>query len=238
MADSRVPAFFMGARNRIANGVVPGRVFDARGNYMGNGGRAALATVAKFGSGLLFGPLVSQAVDRGLSGWVNRGADYGIGKPVMEQIGIPGAPGASRAYTAPTPAQLTQNLGLGAQRPGGNWYGYTGGPGSMGSFGNTQFGNGMASVGQWNPQSVWGQQVAAPAGSNLDLGNNVGGFIGGGGSGGGGSMGGSNVGYGSVAPSMGLTRGGGAAGGWQTASNWGQLLGRFSGDPEMYTQAI
>ncbi len=130
------------------------------------------------------------------------------------------------------------NLGLGAQRPGGNWYGYTGGPGSMGSFGNTQFGNGMASVGQWNPQSIWGQQTAAPAGSNLDLGNNVGGFIGGGGSGSGGSMGGSNAGYGSVASNLGLTRGGGASGGWQTASNWSQLLGRFSGDPEMYTQAI
>lgn len=112
----------------------------------------------------------------------------------MEQIGIPGAPGASRAYTAPTPAQLTQNLGLGAQRPGGNWYGYTGGPGSMGSFGNTQFGNGMTSVGQWNPQSAWGQQIAASAGSNLDLGNNVGGFIGGPGSGSGGSgLGGSSV---------------------------------------------
>ncbi|QDL29623.1 hypothetical protein EGM71_18370 [Stenotrophomonas maltophilia] len=54
----------------------------------------------------------------------------------------------------------------------------------MGSFGNTQFGNGMASIGQWNPQSVWGQQVAAPTGSNLGLGNNVGGFIGGGSGGG------------------------------------------------------
>ncbi|QBL43467.1 hypothetical protein LBG_02315 [Stenotrophomonas maltophilia] len=108
----------------------------------------------------------------------------------------------------------------------------------MGSFGNTQFGNGMASVGQWNPQSIWGQQVAAPAGSNLDLGNDVGGFIGGGGNSGGSGLSGSSVGYGSVAPSLGLTRGGGAAGGWQTASNWGSILGQFSGDPITYTQAI
>ncbi|HHA2702725.1 TPA: hypothetical protein ACOEQH_000812 [Stenotrophomonas maltophilia] len=238
MAGSRVPAFFVGARNRFVNGAVPGNVFDARGNYMGNGGRAAIATGVKVLANMI-APGTGWIADRALSGWVNRGADYGIGKPVMEQISIPGAPSTARAASAPSPSQaVTQNLGLGAQRPGGNWYGYTGGPGSMGSFGNTQFGNGMASIGQWNPQSIWGQQVAAPAGSNLDLGNNVGGFIGGGGSGSGGSMGGSNAGYGSVASNLGLTRGGGAAGGWQTASNWGQLLGRFSGDPEMYTQAI
>lgn len=189
MAGSRVPAFFVGARNRFVNGAVPGNVFDARGNYMGNGGRAAIATGLKLLANA-FVPGTGLLVDRGLSGWVNRGADYGIGGPVMEQVDIPGAPSSSRAFTAPTPSQMTtQNLGLGVQRPGGNWYGYTGGAGSMGSFGNTQFGNGMASIGQWNPQSAWGQQLAAPTGSNLGLGNNVGGFIGGGGNGGGGQSG-------------------------------------------------
>jgi hypothetical protein len=41
----------------------------------------------------------------------------------------------------------------------------------MGSFGNNQLGNGMASVGQWSPQSVWGQSIAANQGSNLNFGN-------------------------------------------------------------------
>lgn len=240
MADqpSGVRNFFGRVGQSAANRITPGSIYDSRGNYLNNGGRAAVATGIKFLANSVL-PGGGMIADRVLRGWVDRGANYGIGKPVMERIDIPGAPTSSGAVTAPSPSQLaTQNLGLGAQRPGGNWYGYMGGPGSMGSFGNTQFGNGMASVGQWNPQSIWGQQVAAPAGSNLDLGNNVGGFIGGGGSGSGGSMGGSNAGYGSVASNLGLTRGGGASGGWQTASNWGQLLGRFSGDPEMYTQAI
>lgn len=176
----------------LVNRGVPGNVFDARGNYMGNAGRAAIATGVKVLANMI-APGAGLLVDRGLSGWVNRGANYGIGQPVREQIEIPGAPAsAQNAITAPSPL-AAQNLGLGVQRPGGSWYGYTGGAGSMGSFGNTQFGNGMASIGQWNPQSVWGQQVAAPTGSNLGLGNNVGRFIGGGSGGGSGQTSGGGM---------------------------------------------
>ncbi|WP_065185045.1 hypothetical protein [Stenotrophomonas maltophilia] len=85
------------------------------------------------------------------------------------------------------------NLGLGVQRPGGSWYDYMGGQGSLGGFGSNQFGTGMPSVGQWGPQSTWGKQVAAPTGSNLGLGNNVGGFIGGGSGGGSGQTSGGGM---------------------------------------------
>ena len=52
----------------------------------------------------------------------------------------------------------------------------------MGSFGNT--------VRQWDGKIGNGARgMAAPTGSNLGLGNNVGGFIGGGGNGGGGQSG-------------------------------------------------
>lgn len=210
MAGSRVPAFFVGARNRFVNGAVPGNVFDARGNYMGNGGRAAIATGLKWLANA-FVPGTGLLVDRGLSGWVNRGADYGIGGPVMEQVDIPGAPSSSRAFTAPTPSQMTtQNLGLGAQRPGGSWYGYAGGAGSMGSFGNNQLGNGMASVGQWSPQSVWGQSIASGQGSNLNFGNMSPGAVatGNGGTGRGGAVANRGMQTGSYSPSSGMGPGG------------------------------
>lgn len=182
------PNFFSRIGQGAANRITPGSIYDSRGNYLNNGGRAAVATGIKFLANT-FVPGGGMIADRVLRGWVDRGANYGIGQPVREQIEIPGAPAsAQNAITAPSPLSVN-NLGLGAQRPGGSWYGYTGGAGSMGSFGNTQFGNGMASIGQWNPQSAWGQQVAAPTGSNLGLGNNVGGFIGGGSGGSGGSSG-------------------------------------------------
>ncbi|WP_157806725.1 hypothetical protein [Stenotrophomonas maltophilia] len=210
--------------------------YNPRTNEYRNVGAGLVGTAGKVAANAFLGPVLGRVVGKGIDRLVDRFGAPGF--PQMQKLPVERSPlSVDSAITAPSPLAVS-NLGLGAERPGGNWYGYTGGPGSMGSFGNTQFGNGMASIGQWNPQSIWGQQVAAPAGSNLDLGNNVGGFIGGGGSGSGGSMGGSNVGYGSVASNLGLTRGGGASGGWQTASNWGQLLGRFSGDPEMYTQAI
>lgn len=137
-------------------------------------------------------PLIGTLGPRALA----KVANYQDAQPTaVQREGIPvyGAPASAQsAITAPSPLAVN-NLGLGAQRPGGSWYGYTGGAGSMGSFGNTQFGNGMASIGQWNPQSVWGQQVAAPTGSNLGLGNNVGGFIGGGSGGGSGQTSGGGM---------------------------------------------
>ncbi|WDW06026.1 hypothetical protein PWE35_09335 [Stenotrophomonas maltophilia] len=227
-----------GVRNffgRVVDRVLPGSNYNTTTGQYSNVGTGLAGLGARLIATSLAGPAAGALVGKAAGYLIDRNGNR-IGPVQREAVNGPGAtvPGYSGSVTMPS----QQNLGLGAQRPGGNWYGYTGGPGSMGSFGNTQFGNGMASVGQWSPQSVWGQQVAAPAGSNLDLGNNVGGFIGGSGSGSGGSMGGSNAGYGSVASNLGLTRGGGASGGWQTASNWSQLLGRFSGDPEMYTQAI
>lgn len=193
MTDSRATAFFKGAGRRIANGAIPGNVFDSRGNYMGNGGRAAVATALKFAAGLFGGAPAAQLADRGLSGWVTRGADYGISRVQPESVPIYGAPPSAQSAFVAAPPSATPNLGFPSQSPGGTWAGYLQGQGSVNNFGNSQFGNGMASVGQWNPQSAWGQQVAAPTGSNLALGNNVGNFLGGGSSRGGGQSFGSSM---------------------------------------------
>ncbi|SMR76407.1 MULTISPECIES: hypothetical protein [Stenotrophomonas] len=199
MTDSRATAFFKGAGRRIANGAIPGNVFDSRSNYMGNGGRAAVATALKFAAGLFGGAPAAQLADRGLSGWVTRGADYGISRVQPESVPIYGAPPSAQSAFVAAPPSATPNLGFPSQSPGGMWNGFLQGQGSVNNFGNTQFGNGMASVGQWSPQSAWGQQVAAPTGSNLALGNNVGNFLGGGS--GGGSRGGGQS-FGSSMPGI------------------------------------
>lgn len=172
-----------GVRNffgRIVDRVLPGTNYNTTTGQYSNIGKGIAGAIAGLGASAFFGPAAGALVRRG-AGYV---IDH-TGNRVQAPAAAPVA-GVQNAITIPSP----QNLGLGAQRPGGNWYGYTGGAGSMGSFGNTQFGNGMASIGQWSPQSAWGQQVAAPTGSNLGLGNNVGRFIGAGGGSGGGSGGG------------------------------------------------
>ena len=168
--------------------------YDPRTGQWRNVVPGAIGTAAKYLISAFAGPAIGAVAGKGISKLVDRyGSDPQFVQP--EAINIPGYTRPSpweHAVTAPSPLAV-QNLGLGIQRPGGSWYGYTGGAGSMGSFGNTQFGNGMASIGQWNPQSVWGQQVAAPTGSNLGLGNNVGGFIGGGSGGGSGQTSGGGM---------------------------------------------
>lgn len=162
--------FFGKLRDSAANRVSPGNVYDDRGNYLNNGGRAAAATALKIGANMLF-PGAGMVVDRIMSPWVNRGANYGIGEVQREGVPIYGAPSSAQyAYTAAPPS--ASNLGLGAQTPGNSWQGYMQGAGSANNFGNQQFGNGMAGIpSNWGPQSTWGQSIAEGQGSNLNFGN-------------------------------------------------------------------
>lgn len=220
--------FFGKLRDSAANRVSPGNVYDARGNYLNNGGRAAAATALKIGANMLF-PGAGMVVDRIMSPWVNRGANYGIGEVQREGVPIYGAPSSAQyAYTAaPSSASnLGLGLGLGAQTPGNSWQGYMQGTGSANNFGNQQFGNGMASQpGSWAPQSQWGQQVTQgqpAAGSYQGFGNNVGGFLGGG-----------RTNAGQTGGTAGLTRSGGAAAGWRTGdvgSAYAAFSSPFNGD--------
>ncbi len=162
--------FFGRLRDTAANRIAPGNVVDERGNYLHNGGRAALATALKFGANMFF-PGAGMIVDKIAAPWVNRGANYGIGAVQPEGIPVYGAPGSAQgAYAAPP--SPTPNLGLGAQTPGNSWAGYMQGQGSVNNFGNQQFGTGMSGIpGGWSPQSTWGQSVAEGQGSNLNFGN-------------------------------------------------------------------
>lgn len=183
------------ARNwfgRVVDRVLPGSNYNTTTGQYSNIGTGLAGLGARLIATAYGGPAAGALVNKAAGYLIDRNASQ---PTAVQREGIPvyGAPAsAQNAITAPSPL-AAQNLGLGVQRPGGSWYGYTGGAGSMGSFGNTQFGNGMASIGQWNPQSAWGQQVAAPTGSNLGLGNNVGGFIGGGSGGGGGQTSGGGM---------------------------------------------
>lgn len=215
------------------NRLSPGSAYDSRGNYLHNGGRAAAATVAKIAANT-FIPGAGAVVDKILSGWVNRGANYGIGDVSREGIPIYGAP-QSRGGAA-SAAPPTANLGLGAQSPGGDWRGYLQGAGSVNNFGNQSFMR-PGSFTNWSPTSGWGQQLMAQQptdGSLAGFGNNVGGFLSGGARSGGGGVRSPVASSGSRA---GLTRSGGSAAGWVTAINQGEILGQFQGDPERYTRA-
>ncbi|WP_157721512.1 hypothetical protein [Stenotrophomonas sp. WZN-1] len=181
MADK--PGAFRNFFGRFVQAALPGDNYNRQTGQFSNIGTGLAGLGARLIATSLAGPAAGALVGRAANYLIDRNGNQ-IGPVQREGVPVTGAPASvQNAITAPSPLAVN-NLGLGAQRPGGNWYGYTGGAGSMGSFGNTQFGNGMASIGQWNPQSVWGQQVAAPTGSNLGLGNNVGGFIGGGSGGG------------------------------------------------------
>lgn len=184
-----------GIRNffgRVVDRVLPGSNYNTTTGQYSNVGTGLAGLGARLIATSLAGPAAGALVGKAAGYLIDRNGNQ-IGPVQREGVPVTGAPAsAQNAITAPSPLAVN-NLGLGVQRPGGSWYGYTGGAGSMGSFGNTQFGNGMASVGLWNPQSAWGQQVAAPAGSNLGLGNNVGGFIGGGSGGGSGQTSGGGM---------------------------------------------
>lgn len=184
-----------GIRNffgRVVDRVLPGSNYNTTTGQYSNVGTGLAGLGARLIATSLAGPAAGALVGKAAGYLIDRNGNQ-IGPVQREGVPVAGAPAsAQNAITAPSPLAVN-NLGLGVQRPGGSWYGYTGGAGSMGSFGNTQFGNGMASIGQWNPQSVWGQQVAAPTGSSLGLGNNVGGFIGGGSGGGSGQTSGGGM---------------------------------------------
>lgn len=171
MTDSRATAFFKGAGRRIANGAIPGNVFDSRGNYMGNGGRAAVATALKFAAGLFGGAPAAQLADRGLSGWVTRGADYGISRVQPESVPIYGAPPSAQSAFVAAPPSATPNLGFPSQSPGGTWAGYLQGQGSANNFGNQNFTRPGGPLTNWSPASTWGQSIQQGQGSNLNFGN-------------------------------------------------------------------
>lgn len=172
--------FFGKLRDSAANRVSPGNVYDDRGNYLNNGGRAAAATALKIGANMLF-PGAGMVVDRVMSPWVNRGANYGIGEVQREGVPIYGAPpSAQHAYTAAPPS--VSNLGPSPQTPGNGWQGYMQSQGSANNFGNQQFGSGMATqAGGFSPYSQWGNSFLSgqpSQGSLQGFGNNVGALTG------------------------------------------------------------
>jgi hypothetical protein len=172
--------FFGRLRATVANRIAPGSPYDERGNYLHNGGRAGIATALKVGANMFF-PGAGVVVDKIMSPWVDRGANYGIGEPTREAVPIYGAPqSAQHAYAAAPPT--TSNLGFGAQSPGGSWNGYLQSQGSVNNLGSQGFTR--PGYTNWSPSSRWGQQLTeqpATQGSNLGFGNNVQGFAGGGG---------------------------------------------------------
>lgn len=168
MADK--PSGFRNFFGRFVQGVLPGDNYNRQTGQFSNIGTGLAGLGARLIATSLAGPAAGALVGRAANYLIDRNGNQ-IGPVQREGVPVYGAPAsAQNAVTAPSPMAVN-NLGLGAQRPGGNWYGYTGGAGSMGSFGNNQLGNGMASVGQWSPQSVWGQSIAANQGSNLNFGN-------------------------------------------------------------------
>lgn len=172
--------FFGRLRDTAVNRIAPGNVVDERGNYLHNGGRAAVATALKFGANMFF-PGAGMLVDKIAAPWVNRGASYGIGDPQREGIPIYGAPSTTQRPAFASTPSVAPNLGLGAQTPGNSWQGYMQGAGSANNFGNQQFGSGMASIpGTWAPSSGWGQSVTGgqpSPGSLGGFGNNVPNFL-------------------------------------------------------------
>lgn len=172
----------------------------------------AIGTAARWLITAFAGPLAGQLAGRGINKLVDRyGPDPEF--PQMEAVPIPGYPrptfGTSPA-AAPAP-QVASNLGFPSQSPGGTWNGYLQGQGSVNNFGNSQFGNGMASIpGNWAPASTWGQSIQQGQGSNLNFGNYLpGGSAAGGGTGSGGSAGANRaMQVGSFRPSSGMDNGG------------------------------
>lgn len=162
-----------GVRNffgRVVDRVLPGSNYNTTTGQYSNVGTGLAGLGARLIATSLAGPAAGALVGRAANYLIDRNGNQ-IGPVQREGVPLTGAPlSAQSAFTAPSPMTVS-NLGLGAQRPGGNWFGYTGGAGSMGSFGNNQIGNGMASVGPWSPQSVWGQSIAADPGSNINFGN-------------------------------------------------------------------
>lgn len=174
----------------------------------------AIGTAAKYLISAFAGPAVGALAGKGISKLVDRyGNDPQFVQP--ESIPIPGYTSPSpwdNAVTAPSPAQIaTPNLGFPSQSPGGTWAGYLQGQGSVNNFGNSQFGNGMATVpGNWSPASTWGQGIQEGQGSNLNFGNySPGATAAGGGVGRGGSAGANRaMQTGSFRPSSGMDSGG------------------------------
>lgn len=164
MADkpSAVRNFFGRTWDRITPGV---RNYDPSTGQFSHTGSGVAQVLARLVGTATGNPLIGTAISRGIGVATNK---WG-GQPEAAQTGAP--PSAQAAYVAPPPS-ATPNLGFPSQSPGGTWNGYLQGQGSVNNFGNSQFGNGMASVpGNWSPASTWGQGIQEGQGSNLNFGN-------------------------------------------------------------------
>ncbi|MCX2894346.1 hypothetical protein ORG27_12240 [Stenotrophomonas lactitubi] len=196
-----------GARNffgRVVDRILPGTNYNRDTGQYSNIGKGIAGALAGLGASAFFGPAAGALVRRG-AGYV---IDH-TGNPVQAPAAVPVA-GAPNAITIPSPAQV-QNLGFPAQSPGGTWAGFLQGQGSVNNFGNSQFGNGMASIpGSWSPASTWGQGIQEGQGSNLNFGNySPGATAASGGAGRGGSAGANRaMQVGSFRPSSGMDNGG------------------------------
>jgi hypothetical protein len=193
-----------GARNffgRVVDRILPGTNYNRDTGQYSNIGKGIAGAIAGLGASAFFGPAAGALVRRG-AGYV---IDH-TGNPVQAPVAAPVA-GVPSAITLPS----AQNLGFPSQSPGGTWAGHLQGQGSVNNFGNSQFGNGMASVpGNWSPASTWGQGIQEGQGSNLNFGNySPGANAASGGAGRGGSAGANRaMQTGSFSPSSGMGPGG------------------------------
>lgn len=198
-----------GARNffgRVVDRILPGTNYNRQTGQYSNVGTGLAGLGARLIATSLAGPAAGALVGRAANYLIDRNGNQ-IG-PVQRE-GINGPVGVTTGYTGAVTMPTVSNLGLGGQSPGGTWNGYLQGQGAVNNFGNSQFGNGMASVpGNWSPASTWGQGIQEGQGSNLNFGNYSPGASGGG-TGRGGSTG-ANRGMqvGSFSPSSGMGPGG------------------------------
>lgn len=161
-----------GARNffgRVVDRILPGTNYNRDTGQYSNIGTGLAGLGARLIATSFAGPAAGALVNKAAGYLIDRNGNQ-IG-PVQRE-GIVGPGGVTTGYTGAVTMPTVSNLGLGAQSPGGSWNGYLQGQGSVNNFGNSQFGNGMASIpGSWSPASTWGQGIQEGQGSNLNFGN-------------------------------------------------------------------
>lgn len=212
---------------RVVDRILPGTNYNSQTGQYSNVGAGLGGLAARLITTAYAGPAAGALVNKAAGYLIDRNGNA-VGPVQRESVGSVGGVDTS-GYQGSVSVPTAANLGFGVQSPGGDWRGYLQGAGSVNNFGNQSFASGSA--GGWSPYSSWGSSIANPdtnAGSLNNFGNSVSNFRGGG------------SGYTSSTasrPSMGLIRAGGPGGGWITALNGGEILGKFQGDPEKYTRA-
>jgi len=155
---------------RFVDSLLPGHQYNAKTGELSNVGRGWAGFGMRMAANAVLGP-AGAAASPFISKWVDKN-NYLQVQP--EQIGLTSSEGFRPGNVGVTQPAVGYD-GPGAQTPGNVWQAFMGGEGSKAGFGNTQFGNGNAmQPGGWQPSSTWGETVAAPTGSNLTFGNNVG----------------------------------------------------------------